>query len=225
MPRLASSVPDAHRAPWVLATRSVGKQRELQALLHADGVRVETLDDAGIPWSRDEDGIEIYESFEENALAKARWFAQRLPGRMVLADDSGLCVEALGGAPGVHSKRWAGYGVDAPPTDDAQVDAANNAALLHALALASARGETSRRAAYVCVAVCVGPTGEWMSRGETEGEIVLAPSGAQGFGYDPLFWSTELSATFANVSREAKSRVSHRGRAFSSLLSAIRATK
>lgn len=195
----------------VLATRSHGKLRELAPLLAAHGFRALTLDDVGVAETRDEDAIEAFETFEENARAKAAWFAARLPGRLVLADDSGLAVDALGGAPGVRSKRWSGAARTGQALDDA-----NNAKLL--AALVHARDRTAR---YVCVAAVRGPHGAWEARGECVGRIVEVPSGAGGFGYDPYFWSDELAMTFGDASREAKERVSHRARAVRAVLESM----
>lgn len=209
----------------VLATRSAGKLKELVPLLASVGVHVVTLADLGLTESPDEDALESFDTFEENALAKARYFA-RLTGAIVLADDSGLSVDVLGGRPGVHSKRWSGR-------DDlrgAALDAANNACLQEAMQLAqreahatAARaGSGFRRARYVCAAACAWRGGaEWgeaVARGETTGELLTSERGTGGFGYDPYFLSDDLGATFAEVTREAKATVSHRGRAFSALL-------
>ncbi len=202
----------------MLATRSAGKVKELVPLMASVGVQVMTLADLGVPESPDEDALEVFDTFEENALAKARYFA-RLTGAIVLADDSGLAVDALGGRPGVHSKRWSGR------TDlhGASLDAANNAFLQQALAEAAMQtASISRRARYVCAAACVWRDGdvlrEVVARGETTGELLAGARGTAGFGYDPYFFSDDLGATFAEVERDAKARVSHRGRAFAALL-------
>ncbi len=202
----------------VLATRNEGKVQELVPLMTSVGVQVVTLADLGVTESPDEDALEVFDSFEENALAKARYFA-RLTGAIVLADDSGLAVDALGGRPGVHSKRWSGR------TDlhGASLDAANNAFLQHALAEAAIHTvPMSRRARYVCAAACVwgdeDALREAVVRGETTGQLLEGARGTAGFGYDPYFLSDDLGATFAEVEREAKARVSHRGRAFIALL-------
>jgi XTP/dITP diphosphohydrolase len=188
----------------VLATRSAGKIRELIPMVEAAGMTPLTLDALGIPETADEDRIEAFDTFEENALAKARWFSQQAGGRLVLADDSGLCVDALGGAPGVRSKRWSGVsGLSGQALDDA-----NNAKLLSEL---RARGD--RGARYVCVVVIAGAQGEFSARGECRGRILLAPAGTSGFGYDPFFLSDELGVSFGEASTEAKERISHRGRA------------
>ncbi len=192
----------------VLATRSAGKGTELRALALAAGISAHTLDEVGIRASPEEDRLEEYDTFEENARAKARHFARLLPGRVVVADDSGLAVDALGGAPGVHSKRWSGSA-----EEGLALDGANNAALLAAL-----KNVEDRRARYVCVVVALGHDREWMTRGECGGRILRATCGTAGFGYDPLFWSEELERGFGEVTREEKASVSHRGRAFQALL-------
>lgn len=196
--------------PLVLATRSAGKIRELSALCHARGVAVETLDALGVAEESAEEGIECHETFAANAEAKARWFAARLPGRVILAEDSGLVVDALGGGPGVHSKRWSGA-----RASGAALDAANNAALVAALAEADLRD-----ARYVCVAVCVAGAMTWRGEGRTEGEIARAARGSGGFGYDPYFVSRELGVTFGEALAEEKARVSHRARAVAALFDA-----
>lgn len=190
--------------PVLLATRNAGKLRELQPLLAAHGLESRTLDELGLPERAEEAAIEQWDTFEQNALAKAQYFAALSSGHVVLAEDSGLCVVALDGAPGVHSKRWGG---------ESATDVDNNARLLGALA-----GVTDRRAAYVCCAVLITPTAVFTAEGRTEGRILEAPSGAGGFGYDPLFWSAELSAGFGEVPRAMKASVSHRTRAVEQLL-------
>ena len=199
--------------PYLLATRSAGKLRELEPLFAQAGIHVITLERAGIGESADEAAIEAFSTFEENALAKARYFHDR-SGLATFADDSGLEVLALGGAPGVRSKRWSGR-EDLTARD---LDEANNAELLRAL-----RSVGDRRARYVCVAALVSPDGELVRRGEVSGEILDEPRGSGGFGYDPLFLSTELGVTFGEASLADKERVSHRGRAFRELLRAMRA--
>ena len=195
----------------ILATRSAGKLRELVPMFRDAGMDVTDLASAGIAESPDEDDLERFETFEENALAKARYFAAR-SGLPALADDSGLAVEALGGRPGVRSKRWSGRS----DLTGLALDAANNATLLEAL-----RGVEDRRARYLCAAAYVGPDGEIVRVGETTGRIVLEPRGGGGFGYDPYFLSDDLGQTFGEASRPDKERVSHRGRAFRALLQAL----
>ncbi|HJU69791.1 MAG TPA: RdgB/HAM1 family non-canonical purine NTP pyrophosphatase [Gemmatimonadaceae bacterium] len=201
----------AHR--YLLATRSEGKLRELEPLFSRAGIDVVSLERAGVPESPDEAEIEKFSTFEENAFAKARYFRD-LTGLPTVADDSGLEVRALGGAPGVRSKRWSGR-------DDLTgiaLDEANNAELLRALA-----GARDRRARYVCVAALAMPGGDLARRGEVEGEVLEEPRGRGGFGYDPLFFATELGKTFGEASLVEKERVSHRGRAFHALVRAMRA--
>jgi XTP/dITP diphosphohydrolase len=155
--------------------------------------------------------VEAYDSFAANALAKARYF-HALTGRPTVADDSGLEVDALQGAPGVHSKRWSGR-------DDLagqSLDDANNAKLLEAL-----QNVPSPTARYVCAAAFFDGTRQEIAIGATSGTIVLDARGEQGFGYDPHFMSDELGTTFGQSSREAKEVVSHRGRAFRELLARL----
>ena len=197
--------------PFLIATRSAGKLRELRELFGRVGLSVIDLDEAGVPRSADEEDLESAETFEENALAKAHYFADRT-GRPVIADDSGLEVAALGGRPGVRSKRWSGRTDLAGPA----LDAANSARLLESL-----RGSTSREARYVCAAAFVDGGTELTREGRTSGVIVDAPRGNGGFGYDPYFLSDELGKTFAEASLEEKERVSHRGRAFRALIAAL----
>lgn len=217
----------AVEAPWLIATRSAGKVRELRPIFAAAGVRIETLADANIAEEVGEEAIESFETFEANAMAKAQWFAGRVGARVVIAEDSGLEVDALFGAPGVRSKRWGedgGWYVSGTAEGDAARDEANTRRLLAELAAAALDGRITRAARYVCVAACVWPGGSVVVRGETEGWIETAPSGGGGFGYDPVFRSTELGETFASVSQAAKGRVSHRGRAFAALLGLLGAS-
>jgi XTP/dITP diphosphohydrolase len=202
----------AVRHPVLLATRSGGKLHELQPLFAAAGFTIRQLHDEGIEGSPDEDLIEAFDTFEENALAKARYF-HALCGGPVVADDSGLMLEALGGEPGVRSKRWSGRGDIAGRA----LDEANNAKLLESL-----RGAVDRRARYVCAAAYVDDVRELVRLGETAGVIVDSRRGVHGFGYDPFFLSAELGVTFGEASREAKEGVSHRGRAFRALIDALR---
>jgi XTP/dITP diphosphohydrolase len=192
----------------VLATRSEGKLRELRPLFAGAGVVVQDLREAGLPVSPDEDAVEAFDTFEANALAKARYF-HALTGRPAVADDSGLEVEALQWAPGVRSKRWSGR----RDLEGQELDDANNAKLLSAL-----QEVVEAKARYVCAAAFCDGSREVVVRGETAGSIVRDARGGEGFGYDPYFLSAELGATFGESSREAKERVSHRGRAFRALL-------
>jgi XTP/dITP diphosphohydrolase len=192
----------------LIATRSTGKLRELRPLFAASGVAVLDLGEAGTAESPDEDALEVFESFEENALAKARHF-HRLSGRPTVADDSGIAVDALGGRPGVRSKRWSGRA----NLSGQALDDENNRLLLEAL-----RDAVDRRAHYVCAAAYVDADRELVVRGEVHGHVATAPRGAGGFGYDPYFVADELGRSFGEASREEKERISHRGRAFRALL-------
>ncbi|QIA27989.1 XTP/dITP diphosphatase [Thermaerobacter sp. PB12/4term] len=196
-------------ARLVLATHNPGKVRELEELLEAAGlpIQVLTLDQVGPVHLPEETGS----TFLENARLKAEAVA-RQAGLPALADDSGLCVDALGGRPGVHSARFAGPGAS---------DAANNARLLAELAGVPAARRTAR---FRCVVVLALPGGRWTwAEGEAPGRILEAPRGQGGFGYDPLFYSDELGMTFAEAGTGAKNRVSHRSRALRALLPALRA--
>lgn len=197
--------------PVLLATRSAGKLRELKWLFASFGIEVIDLAEAGVPESPAEDALEVFDTFEDNALAKARYFHEktRMP---IVADDSGLAVVALHGRPGVKSKRWSGR-ID---LSGQALDDENNRLLLGAL-----RNEPDRRAYYVCAAAYVDEVREVVRRGEVHGRIVDAPLGRDGFGYDPYFLSDELGQTFGEASPEEKERVSHRGRAFRALLDAL----
>lgn len=200
------------RRQIVLATRSAGKIRELAPMIEAVGFEPITLETLGLMEEVQEDAIEVFNTFEENAAAKARWFVDRAGGRPVLADDSGLCVDALRGAPGVRSKRWAALaGVEGHA-----LDAANNARLIREMA-----NQSLRAARYVCVAAIAWPGGSVSARGECSGTIVDAARGAGGFGYDPYFLSEELGMTFGEAAIADKAAVSHRARAVRAALDAF----
>lgn len=197
----------------LVATRSEDKVAEIVPLLRNLPVRVISLRDAGIAVTAVEDSIERFDTFEENAAAKARYFFVASGGMATIADDSGLEVEALGGAPGVRSKRWS----ERPDLEGKALDDANNRRLLDALA-----GEKNRRARYVCVAAFADATVTRVFRGETTGRITAMAKGGAGFGYDPYFLSDDLGCTFGEAVPEEKSRVSHRGRAFRQLSDELR---
>jgi XTP/dITP diphosphohydrolase len=192
------------------ATRSRGKQPEIRRVLEPAGVEVVFPDDVGLWEDPIEDTLEAAESFEGNARRKAEHFARR-SGLPTVADDSGLEVFALGGAPGVRSRRWAGV-----TGSGAEVDAANNAELLRRLLGAP---EARRRARYRCVLVYLSQPGAVPRVFEAAcgGRILEAPRGEGGFGYDPLFFSDELGRTFGEATAEQKDAVSHRGRALRAL--------
>ncbi len=186
-----------------LATGNPGKIAEIRALLA--GLPVEVVAPERLP-----EVVEDADSFRGNAEKKARAVAAAL-GVPALADDSGLEVDALGGAPGVRSARYAG-----PRASDAE----NNAKVLGAL-----RGvpHERRRARFRCAAVVAAPDGRLLATGEgmAEGRILESPRGRSGFGYDPLFLSDDLGVTFAEAGAEAKNRVSHRARALTALRQAL----
>jgi XTP/dITP diphosphohydrolase len=183
----------------VLATRNAGKTREIREFLGDLPVEIKNLDDFGLIPPVEEDGT----TFDENAYKKAS-FTAKILGLPALADDSGLEVEALGGAPGVHSARYAG-----PHATDAE----NNAKLLRKM-----EGETNRAAVFVCVISLAVPSGAALTyEARCEGLIAEAPGGNKGFGYDPLFYYPPLNRTFAQLSAEEKNRVSHRGKAVAEL--------
>jgi len=196
------------------ATRSRGKQPEFRRVLEPAGVEVVFPEDVGLWESPIEDTLEVGESFEGNARRKAEHFA-RLSGLPTVADDSGLEVFALGGAPGVRSRRWAGL-----TGSGAEVDAANNAELLRRLLGAP---EARRRARYRCVLVYLPQPGAVprVFEGASGGHILEAPRGQGGFGYDPLFFSDELGRSFGEATAEEKDAVSHRGRALRALAEAL----
>ena len=188
------------------ATRSAGKQREFRRILEPAGVEVVFPDDAGLYPTSAEAALELGDTFEANARRKAEHFA-RLSGLPTVADDSGLEVLSLGGAPGVRSRRWAGAG-----GTDTEVDAANNAELLRRLVGAAG---ARRGARYRCVLVYLtrSDAAPQTFEGTCAGRILEAPRGEGGFGYDPYFFSDELGKTFGEATPEEKDRVSHRGRA------------
>ena len=200
------------RVPWVLASRNAGKLVELRAIFASKGIAVVDLRGAGVGVEATEEDIESFDSFEENALAKVRYFSARLPGRIIVADDSGLSVDALGGAPGVRSKRWSGSS-----KHGGALDAENNAALVAAI-----RSHARRDARFICVAAWTDGRIEMTARGEVMGRIVEDPVGTNGFGYDPHVFVGELGMTMAEASIEEKQRVSHRARAFLGLVDGLK---
>ncbi len=183
----------------VLATRNTGKTGEIRELLKDFPVEIKNLNDLGPIPSVEEDGT----TFDENAYKKAS-FTARVLGLPALADDSGLEVDALGGAPGVHSARYAG-----PSATDAE----NNAKLLRKM-----EGKTNRAAAFMCVISIAVPSGVALTyEARCEGRIAEAPAGENGFGYDPVFYYPPLNRTFAQLSTKEKNVVSHRGKALAEL--------
>ena len=186
----------------VAATGNPGKLAELERLLDGLGWEVVAQSAYGVE-PAPEDGI----TFVENAIIKARHAAERT-GRPALADDSGIVVDALGGAPGVHSARYAGEGSG---------DAANNEKLVHALAGVS---DAERTARFECAVVWLRDPRDpvpLIARGTWAGRVLEAPRGANGFGYDPLFLDPATGCTAAELSPERKDALSHRGQALRSL--------
>lgn len=189
----------------VIASNNAGKLRELSALLAPLGYHLLPQSELAIP-----EAEEPHPTFVENALAKAR-HAARLSGLPAIADDSGLCVEALAGAPGIHSARFAG---------EPKSDARNNEKLLAALA-----DSPDRRAHYVCVLVFVRHAYDpqpIIAEGEWHGDILTVARGAGGFGYDPLFRVANSELSVAEMPSEEKNRVSHRALAMANLLARMR---
>jgi XTP/dITP diphosphohydrolase len=206
---------------FLLATRSEGKLRELREIFSDFGLEVVDLSTLGIPASAHEDDLERFETFEDNALAKARYFFQLSGGIPTFGDDSGMCVDVLGGEPGVYSKRWSGR----EDLEREALDAANNAKLTARMRDArAAQGERfTDSARYISVAAFKDEVGELVRRGEIEGRVLESPRGAGGFGYDPYFEAPGLGGTFAESSIKNTAAGSHRSRAFRALLSALRA--
>ena len=194
----------------LIATSNAGKLRDFAGAAAPHGIEI-----AGIPEFASlplvvEDG----QTFEENARKKAEQYSRHAPGEIVVADDSGLEVDALGSAPGVHSAR---YAADQPHLADENTDdEANNARVLRELRSVPAEKRTGR---FVCV-LAAAQDGETLAsfRGTAEGVILDAPRGVNGFGYDPLFYFPQIQKTFAELSAEEKAQYSHRGAAFRQFL-------
>ena len=181
----------------VIASRNNGKVIEIRELLKDFSLKIAGLNDFGPIPEIEEDG----KTFDENAYKKAS-FTSKILGMPVLADDSGLSVEALGGAPGIYSARYGG---------EDTTDEKNCLKLLETM-----KGKTNRRADFECVISIAVPTGAALTyEGRCEGMITTEPSGTNGFGYDPIFYFPSLGKTFAELTRVEKNRVSHRGKAFS----------
>ena len=187
------------KIPLVIATRNPGKTAEIRDLLKDFAVEIKNLDDLGPIPVAEEDG----KTFDDNAYKKAS-FTAKILGIPALADDSGLVVEALNGAPGVLSARYAGENA----TDEQRC-----AKLLREMA-----GKVNRKAAFECVISIAVPSGPALTyEARCEGLIAERPAGQNGFGYDPIFFYPPLNKTFAQLTREEKSRVSHRGRALNEI--------
>lgn len=209
------------RRRFLLATRSAGKLRELREIFSGFDLEVVDLSGLGIAETSAEDDLERYDNFEDNALAKARYFYELSGGLPTFGDDSGMCVDALHGEPGVYSKRWSGR----EDLDRTALDDANNAKLVTRMqdALRDDPDGYTDSARYISVAAFKDAAGERLQRGEIEGRVVLSPRGSGGFGYDPHFEVPELGGTYAEFSVENKAALSHRARAFRALLAALRA--
>jgi len=189
----------------VLASNNPGKLREFAALLATVDFEVLPQAQFNVP-----EAEEPHFTFVENAIAKAR-HAARLTGLPALADDSGICVDALGGAPGVFSARFAG---------EPKSDARNNEKLIADLA-----GQPNRRAHYYCILVFVRHADDpqpIIAEGEWHGEIIDTPRGQNGFGYDPYFWLPEFGCTAAELASDRKNEISHRGKALAVLIGKLR---
>lgn len=183
----------------VIATRNPGKTAEIREMLADFPINIKNLEDFGPIPAVEEDG----DTFDDNAYKKAS-FVSKVLGLPALADDSGLVVEALGGAPGVYSARYAG---------DNATDEQRYTRLLEEM-----KGKTNRKAAFECVISIAVPPGPALTyEARCEGLIAEKPAGTNGFGYDPVFYYPPLKKTFGQLTREEKSRVSHRGKALREL--------
>ena len=188
---------------FVLATQNPHKKAELSAILSGLGIEIITEEELGLRVAVEETG----ETFAENAALKAD-AVMRAADLPAIADDSGLCVHALGGAPGVYSARYGGEGL---------TDAARCRLLLTALS-----GQTDRSAHFETAICCAFPDGEHVTaHGECRGSIAFAPIGENGFGYDPVFFVTERRKTFAQLTSEEKAAISHRGNALRAFRAAL----
>lgn len=194
---------------YVLATRSAHKAGEIIMLLRECGAPdIISLDEAGVPVSTAEEGIEVYETFRENAIAKARYYCNAA-GMAAIADDSGIMLDALGGLPGVRSRRFS----NRPDLEGHALDRANND-----LAVERLRDAHDHTAHYVCAAALALPDGHtYCTVGSCTGTFLLAPRGTGGFGYDPHFLVSETGLTFGQMDPTQKHRFSHRARAFRAL--------
>ena len=185
---------------FVLATHNPGKLKEMGAILAQFGVEVVSPRDLGLTVDVEETGT----TFAENAMLKAKTICAAA-GLPAIADDSGLCVDALNGGPGVYSARYGGEGLD---------DKGRYMLLLNSL-----RGQSTRTAHFTCAIACAFPNGDTLTaEGRCDGTIAYAPMGEGGFGYDPVFFVPELKKTFGQLTAEEKSAISHRGRALESFI-------
>lgn len=199
----------------VIASNNPGKLREFREMLAPLGIEIVPQAMLGIP-----EADEPHATFVENALAKAR-HASRASGMPAFADDSGICVAALGGEPGVHSARFANDAPAGAPRERDGQDRRNNEKLIALL-----KGQTDRRAHYYCVIVLTRRPDDpepLIVEGRWHGEVIDAPRGTNGFGYDPYFYLPEFGRTAAELTPQEKNAVSHRGKALAALLARLRA--
>jgi len=188
----------------VVATKNQGKIREIKNIFSDIDVDIVTQEEANIVIDVEETG----DTFEKNALIKAK-AVSLLCDDIVMADDSGLCVDALNGRPGVYSARYAGEGA----SDSQKIEKL----------LSELRDSANRNAKFVCCIALIMPDGrEFTTTGEVCGEILTSPQGEGGFGYDPIFYSTELKKSFAVASAEDKNSISHRGRALRAMYDVLK---
>jgi XTP/dITP diphosphohydrolase len=192
---------------YVFATGNKGKVKEINAIFEEKGIHVTTPGDYGLPFDPEETGT----SFTDNAIIKAKACAGLIGGPTVfLADDSGLCIDALDGAPGVYSARW--LGEDTPYTE-------KNKKILEMLAAVPDAGRTAR---FICAIAAVLPDGNILtSFASLEGQIAETPRGENGFGYDPIFFLPLYNKTTAELMPEEKNKISHRGQALRMMLTKL----
>ena len=198
--------------PIYIATSNPGKLRDFRGAASSVGVEVRPLPDfKNFPLA-----VEDGQTFEQNARIKAEYYSRFLPGELVLADDSGLAVDALNGAPGVHSARYAALVQDASAGHQNSDDEENSRVLIQQL---EALPEEKRGGKFVCV-IAAAKDGATLQvfGGEARGKLLTVARGKQGFGYDPLFYFLELGKTFAEIPAEEKAEYSHRGKAFRAFL-------
>ncbi|MBT8396400.1 MAG: non-canonical purine NTP pyrophosphatase [Gemmatimonadetes bacterium] len=200
----------------VVATRSRHKMREIQEILaDVPDLEVLDLDGANVSYDPQEELLEPFDTFEENAASKARYFQEKT-GLPTVADDSGLEVDALGGAPGVRTKRFA-------PGEDLNGEARDLANNAHLLEMLRGQAAEARGARYVCVAALASSSGQIMTfRGEAPGVVLEQPRGSGGFGYDPIILDQASGRSFAELTSDEKNSRSHRGKAFRALGEALK---
>ena len=189
----------------LVATNNSHKLKEIKSILGGEFEEILSLKEAGAELKAEENGS----TFEENAIIKARGVGAS--SMAVLADDSGLCVEVLGGAPGVKSARYASEG------EENADDASNRRKLLKEM-----EGKEERKAKFVCAVALLWGEELYTAEGETEGRILTDERGERGFGYDSIFYSDELGKSFGEAEEEEKNGVSHRGRALKKLLEKLK---